>query len=327
MKNKGWFWLLFFMFGGFSLLGDFFELFLGLIFGLIGMAFAAAVVVAPFYGVFKIFQLIFGGGKKSVSQSSARKERKLLKELNKYASKSNIIRLNDEIYLLLEKDPIALNTIAIYIRDEYVSTLQEYKNAFPNAFNNLLDHILTLLKKGVVQDPLFRDETVTAPKKQTTTNTTPKPAPAERILKDASYFIDKFNKLDVIIEDEEISNGLVKCQEYLTQISKIEKEFPETKEKTGKLYQYYLPMLVDILEEYVRLSENASNHKEFTESKQRLAKTIMLINSALESISVTLCQEYYSNMSVDIKTLEALLKKDGYGNELDINALRKENGI
>ncbi len=324
MKNKGWFWLLFFLFGGgFSLIGDFFDIFLSLIFGLIAMTIGLATVVAPFYGVYKIFQLIFGGGKKSTAVSTARKERKLLRELNKYANKSNIIRINDEVYLELEKDPISLNTIAIYIRDEYVSTLQEYKNAFPNAFNNMLDFIIDKLKRGVVQEPLFREKSANEKAKPFQTAS---PAPKAAVVKDASYFIDKFNKLDVIIEDEEISNGLVKCQDYLTQIAKIEKEFPETKEKTGKLYQYYLPMLVDILEEYVRLSENASNHREFTESQQRLAKTIMLINSALESISVTLCQEYYSNMSVDIKTLEALLKKDGYGNELDINALRKENG-
>lgn len=320
MKNKGLFWLFFFLFGGFglvtSIVGDFFWLILSMVLGLIGMGIALAPGIFMIWGLVKLIQKITGKGS---SQSTSRKEKKLIRELTKYASNSYQIQINDEVLIEMEKDPISLNNIAIYIRGEYISSLQEYKNAFPNAFNSMVDLILETIKKKPVQQQV-KKEAVRDIKKETT-----KPQP-QTVIKDADYFIDKFNKLDVIIEDEEISNGLVKCQEYLTQISKIEKEFPETREKTGRLYQYYLPMLVDILEEYIRLSENASNHKEFTESQQRLAKTIMLINSALESISVSLCQEYYSNMSVDIKTLEALLKKDGYGNELDINQLRKEMG-
>ena len=36
-----------------------------------------------------------------------------------------------------------------------------------------------------------------------------------------------------------------------------------------------------------------------------------LINSALKTLTQNLCDEYYTELSVDMKTLEALLKKDG----------------
>ena len=131
-------------------------------------------------------------------------------------------------------------------------------------------------------------------------------------------YIKIFADHDFQIENEEISDGLVKCQEYLKQIKKIEDEFPETKEKTGKLYSYYLPMLDDILKSYIKLHDTSPDGKELKDSEGRLIKTIDLINGALKSISLSLCQQYYDNMTVDIKTLEALLKKDGYGNELEL---------
>lgn len=289
---------------------------------LFGLLISAAVSIMPFVLIFWLIRSLFRHLTGKDKGNTSKKEAKLLKELKKYFKNSYQIKINDEIYLELEKDDVNLNNIAVYIRNEYVSSLQQYKTAFPNAFNAMIDVILKVISKQPVQKEKIvnnkkdKPEEVKIEKPQTKTP-----------VRNAKSFIDQFNKLDVAIEDEQISSELVKCQDYLKQIEKIEKEFPETKEKTGKLYQYYLPMLVDILEEYCRLSDNASNHKEFEESKQKLAKTIMLINSALETISATLCQEYYTDMSVDIKTLEALLKKDGYGNAMDINNFRKEKQL
>ncbi|MBR0386084.1 MAG: hypothetical protein IJI05_06020 [Erysipelotrichaceae bacterium] len=66
-----------------------------------------------------------------------------------------------------------------------------------------------------------------------------------------------------------------------------------------------------MLENYKRLSINADLQKEFKENEDRLMKTIVLINSALKTLTQSLCDEYYIEMSADMKTLEALLKKDG----------------
>ena len=131
-------------------------------------------------------------------------------------------------------------------------------------------------------------------------------------------FISIFNHLDVLIEHDEISRELVRAQDYLSQIKKIENEFPETKEKTRKLYSYYLPMLEGILNDYLRLLQTPANNEELLIYEDKLAKTVRLVNGAMETISVDLCQQYYDNMNVDIKTLEALLRKDGLVNEMNI---------
>lgn len=135
-----------------------------------------------------------------------------------------------------------------------------------------------------------------------------------------SNFIDIFNQMDIKIDNEEISNELVKAQQYLLQIKKIEKEFPEEKDKTRKLDEYYLPMLQDILAEYVRIQNVDMHSKEYEE---RLIKTLKLVNSAMETISIELCKNHYDGMNVDIKTLETLLKKDGLVDEMKINVSKE----
>ena len=104
----------------------------------------------------------------------------------------------------------------------------------------------------------------------------------------------------------------------------IVKEFPESREKTKKLTQYYLPILVEILQSYQQLSKSAHQHEEFRKTEERLQKTILLINEALKTITYTLTQEYFMDLSADMSTLEALLKKDGLVSEGSISSLRKQ---
>ena len=51
---------------------------------------------------------------------------------------------------------------------------------------------------------------------------------------------------------------------------------------------------------------------------------ILLINEALKTITYTLTQEYFMDLSADMSTLEALLKKDGLVSEGSISSLRKQ---
>ncbi len=83
-------------------------------------------------------------------------------------------------------------------------------------------------------------------------------------------------------------------------------------------------MLTEILENYERLSVNASNHSEFKENEDRLLKTLVLINGALKTVSESLCDEYYMEMSADMKTLEALLKKDGLADNMTFENFKKD---
>ena len=84
---------------------------------------------------------------------------------------------------------------------------------------------------------------------------------------------------------------------------------PETELK--KLYDYYLPILVGILEKYKKLQDVSIKSDEFKDCESQLIKTIILINEALKTIYEEMHEDDYMNINADIETLQTLLKKDG----------------
>ncbi len=205
------------------------------------------------------------------------------------------------------------------MNEEYISNLLVFANAYPSGFNRLANEVHDIINPPKPKEAKKKKKkqqqaaTVTAEKQEE------KPVETE---KGSAFYLKQFKQLNDNIPNEQITNDLNDTLRYLTDINKIENEFPECKDKTTKLYQYYLPMLVDILQNYHRLAENASNHEEFKDNEDRLSKTIVLINGALKTISSSLVEEYYTDLKVDMKTLESILKKDGLVDELQTATLK-----
>ena len=317
-----------------GLLGTFLFLIFGGVFflefieGLFGTPFSFFMII---YGIFLIIRSIKKkADKEKVKQQQTKttaNDAKILNSLRSYFQNDARLYFDDETYITPSNgNTITFDNLNIYMRDEFVGTLADYKLAFPNAYNTFMDMINSYLKRKK-----FTKSTTTATNPvnpEPTNKTANNDRPAARNLKDAQFYIDKLNEMNKEIEEEHITNDLYETVLYLSQIKKIEDTFPKCKEKTTKLYQYYLPMLIDILENYKRLSINANLHKEFQENEDRLMKTIVLINGALKALTENLCDEYYLEMATDMKTLEALLKKDGLASdELTFEKMKKEKEV
>ena len=128
---------------------------------------------------------------------------------------------------------------------------------------------------------------------------------------DAEMFIDQINELNSNLSNEEVTNGLYQTCELLKQIDLVDREDGTVDPKLNKLYQYYLPILTGILENYKRLSDSAIKGDEFKKCETQLVKTIKLINEALKTIYNSLHESDYMNLNADINTLQSLLKQDG----------------
>ena len=144
-------------------------------------------------------------------------------------------------------------------------------------------------------------------------------------MSDAESFRDTINDLNDAIPDEEISNSLYETTSLLKQLSDLEKRFPDQKPRLNKLYKTYLPYLVEILNQYKTLQhvETDANYKE---NEENLKKTIGHINAAMRDHLIPSMSESDSiNLSADMSTLEAMLRKDGMTADDDIQqAMRKE---
>lgn len=286
-----------------------------IIFGILGAGIEVAFAIVPdlifLYALFRLIKTITDRKKnknRTLARNSNNEEAKILKNLRTYFKGDARLYFDDVTYIT-PSDPenITFDTLNLFMNDEYVSSLADYKTSFPNSFNTFIDMVGDYVKRS----KFTRRETGTPIVRETPAEQPQTPKETTNFDKDASFYIDKLNELNNSIAEEHITSGLYESVLYLSQIKKIEDTFPKCKTKTTKLYHYYLPMLVDVLENYKRLSINADLHKEFKENEDRLLKTIVLINSALKTLTQSLCDEYYIEMSADMKTLEALLKKDG----------------
>ena len=76
------------------------------------------------------------------------------------------------------------------------------------------------------------------------------------------------------IPDEEISNGLYETASLLKQVQTLESKFPNSKDKLKKLYEYYLPILINILNQYRNL-QYAKTDPSYEDTKNKLIRTII----------------------------------------------------
>ncbi|HPW53165.1 MAG TPA: hypothetical protein PLI19_04830 [Erysipelotrichaceae bacterium] len=297
------------------------EFVLGSAFGLLGLFFEVIVPLLMFAGILFAPLIFIGIGikiivdaikkhrgvstSKTVSSTATPtvSHKRLLKQINKFFDKNQQLNIDEETYLLLtDRNNVSLETIDIYMREEYIGTLKDYFNAYPNSFNSLSN----LISKYLNAKNLNEKQVVEEIKKEVT----------RTFEKDCAFYIKELSQLKDGIENQQVTKGLEETIHHLKAIKKIEDEFTESKSKTVKLYQYYLPMLTDIVNNYKRLSLNVDSNADFKNSEDRLLKTTVLINGALSTISGSLVEDYYTELNVDMRTLESILKKDGLVDEL-----------
>ena len=186
-----------------------------------------------------------------------------------------------------------MEDLQVYNGEDCVAGFQEFERKYEDMYHKVLDLLVKfayLDKKEFVKKEVVKEEV-----KQST----------------IADYIEIINQKNIEIEHEEISNGLYQICAYLKQIELIEKNFPKSQDKLMKVSQYYLPILVGILEDYKKMSVSVQSHEEFKAAEDKLIKTIILINEALKTICTTVCQEEFMAMNANMSTLEMLLRKDG----------------
>ena len=219
---------------------------------------------------------------------------------NEYAE----LPVMEDINLRLKnKSYRSLNSLNIFKNNDYVCSLAEFGYQYPKTYNKILRLLLSF---AMDENPEYKQSN------KSTSKVTKKKVEKEepKVEARADSFITIIDDLNTAIPDEEISNGLYESTALLKQIKTIEETFPSSSEKLDKLYSYYLPILVNILNQYKDLEKTQHNDK-FKQTKEKLQKTIILINDAMKTLTATLCEDDILNVSADISTLEAILKKDG----------------
>ncbi len=220
---------------------------------------------------------------------------KIDKKLENYFKENMSLNVIEDVGLTTQKGSYTtMDELYVTYKEEKICKLSELKSAFPQVYNKIQALLIEFSKQ---KDSVLKEKVEAV-----------KVKPQDK-LSDAQKYIDKINKLNEAIPNEEITNGLYQTSTLLKQIDLTKSNKKE--EKLTKLYDYYLPILVNILEKYDQLDDSPIRDDEFYKTENQLIKTIILINEALKTIYNSLHEEDYMNLNADITTLESLLKKDG----------------
>ena len=182
-------------------------------------------------------------------------------------------------------------------KDEKIIKLVDFKKKYGDVYLKIMNLLLVFANKN---DEVIKEEVKN------------NDVSSNKTANEGDEYIEKINELNSAIPQEEITNGLYQTCDLLKEVNLLNETYND-KNKVSKLYDYYLPILVSVLEKYKKLQDSKVHGEEFKECETQLIKTIVLINEALKTICASMQEDDYMNINADIDTLQSLLEKDGYG--------------
>ncbi len=210
-----------------------------------------------------------------------------------------------------------LSNLDVYINGRHYGTINEFRNSNRQMYDTMFETLLAMAEDSTRRheaEVVDAEYVSPAEKKEQKKETKKAEEPEET---KSSYYIRKINDNNANIPDEEITNALYETSALLKQIELLEKKFPDSAAKMQKMYDYYLPYLVKILDNFENL-QTVKSDQNYERNVEQLKGTVHSINEALGTIIPTMSDSHFTDLSADMATLEALLKKEGLTGGMDI---------
>lgn len=235
--------------------------------------------------------------------------------LRRYFQTHQSLAVTDDSELRLHGNAYtSLSGLDFWRNGAYVCGFDDFAKRYPDSYDTILRELWKRSSQPQSDDVIDVEATIhkEEPKEEK------KPAKEEKPILRSQYYIDELTRLNVNIPDRQISDGLDQTVAELRQIHDLEEKFPESQGKLKKLYEYYLPILVRILKQYESL-QGITTDPSYEDTYNKLNRTIGLINDAMKTIISSMTDQDFINLSADISTLEAVLQKDGFTSDMDLN--------
>ena len=232
--------------------------------------------------------------KKETAYRYSTKEKNVQEKLKRYFAENDYLYLSNDVYLKKVTDATDIfQAVSVYYSNLEVSSFYDMIKNDNASYNKMIDYFY--LQDGFNAEVEQKEE-----------------------VKMAEYYIEKVNEYNVSIEHSEISNNLYITASLLTTLKTLEAEGLQINDdRIRKVYQYYLPMLMEILENYCKTKDNYLLEKEVKETENKLVDIVGLTNEALKNTLSSINEEDIINMKINMSTLESVLKGDGVISDLD----------
>ena len=183
----------------------------------------------------------------------------------------------------------------------------------------LLGIAVLLIVVFVVSSLIFRGKWVLEPIPQ---EEKPAPKPSgnpevDKVVEEGSEYLRQLRKADEDIEDEEISQAIVRMEEISFQIFAYVCDHPNKVGQIRKFMNYYLPTTIKLLNSYHRLSQQDVQGENIQGSMVEIERIMQTIVKAFEKQLDALFQDEAMDISADITVLEGMMAQEGISSEDD----------
>ena len=226
-------------------------------------------------------------------------EESLVKAMNSYFDRNDSYTVTTQLNIRARREISSVKDMDVYFENTRLCSLYEFGQSHPSEYNKIIKSLLEFSKrKTQSKSTKVADEKGVSRRES-------------KQLSKAEQYARKVDDLNNQIPDYRISLKLDRTAGLLRQIGTLQaKGDGSDLTSVQKLYDYYMPMLVDILESFNQL-QNQTMHQDHDATVDKVSSVIDTINDSMVTIVNEMNDEDFINLNADLNTLETLLKNDG----------------
>ena len=148
----------------------------------------------------------------------------------------------------------------------------------------------------------------------------------DKMLADGEKAISEMKRLDLAIEDEEISADIVRMEQISEKIFREVKADPKKLPQIRKFMDYYLPTALKLLNAYDRASDTGISGENVDSTITKVESMMKTIVGAFEKQLDALYGTEALDISADITVLETMMAREGLiGEQLKAQTVSADN--
>ena len=235
----------------------------------------------------------------SARSLSEEEEESLVQAMNNYFDRNDSYTVTTQLNIRARREITSVKDMDVYFENTRLCSLYEFGQSHPSEYNKIIKSLLDFSKrKTTTKSTKISDEKGVSRHES-------------KQLSKAEQYARKVDDLNNQIPDYRISLKLDRTAGLLRQIGTLQaKGDGSDLTSVQKLYDYYMPMLVDILESFNQL-QNQTMHQDHDATVDKVSSVIDTINDSMVTIVNEMNDEDFINLNADLNTLETLLKNDG----------------
>ena len=132
-----------------------------------------------------------------------------------------------------------------------------------------------------------------------------------RIKKEGQDYLKQLADIKAQIKSLDVVAKISHMEVLAARIFVCASEHPESISRTDKLFKYYFPSVMKLLNVYEDMEKQPIQGENIQKSKREIEESLDTINQALEKLFDEMFQNVAMDISSDIQVLEVMLKQDG----------------